>query len=273
MLDSAAFIPNGGSQLGSHARRAPIRHQHLGPRQRARTRRRRRWGRTLPGRPQAPPFHGKGLLHGKHATLPHDFVTWNMAHKCSAAFTTCQQTRGNVALHHRARLAYPQLHGAAELVFLTPARAKPTAKRGIKAMSSKELDWYKTRTRAADRRHAPLHRAPAGAPAKRASAKGLKKVKQKKRARRLTIRWMTCSLQALRGGHHVFAAQPRAPRVGSKFLALYITYEENGKTEYRALSRQLVMFFVERRKSWRMLQSKAGIKNRELRGAEGVAGE
>ncbi|MFP5204387.1 MAG: hypothetical protein ACLGSH_03415, partial [Acidobacteriota bacterium] len=37
----------------------------------------------------------------------------------------------------------------------------------------------------------------------------------------------------------------------------------NGKQEYRALSRQLVMFCVERRKAWRMLQSKAGIKNRE----------
>ncbi len=40
-------------------------------------------------------------------------------------------------------------------------------------------------------------------------------------------------------------------------------YEENGKIEYRALSRQLVMFCVERRKAWRMLQSKAGIQNKE----------
>ena len=33
--------------------------------------------------------------------------------------------------------------------------------------------------------------------------------------------------------------------------------------EYRALSRQLVMFCVERRKAWRMLQSKAGVVNKE----------
>ena len=46
-------------------------------------------------------------------------------------------------------------------------------------------------------------------------------------------------------------------------FGVYITYEENGKLEYRALSRQLVMFCVERRKAWRMLQSKAGIVNRE----------
>ncbi|QQS45355.1 MAG: 2-oxoacid:acceptor oxidoreductase family protein [Acidobacteriota bacterium] len=37
----------------------------------------------------------------------------------------------------------------------------------------------------------------------------------------------------------------------------------NGKIEYRSLSRQLVLFCVERRKAWRMLQSKAGIRNKE----------
>ena len=37
----------------------------------------------------------------------------------------------------------------------------------------------------------------------------------------------------------------------------------NGDAEYRAISRQLVLFCVERRKAWRMLQSKAGIVNKE----------
>src|SRR5262249_4819091 len=40
----------------------------------------------------------------------------------------------------------------------------------------------------------------------------------------------------------------------------------NGTVEYRSLSRQLVLFCVERRKAWRMLQSKAGIENREYKG-------
>jgi pyruvate-ferredoxin/flavodoxin oxidoreductase len=38
-----------------------------------------------------------------------------------------------------------------------------------------------------------------------------------------------------------------------------------GDVEYRSLSRQLVLFCVERRKAWRMLQSKAGIENREYK--------
>ena len=56
-------------------------------------------------------------------------------------------------------------------------------------------------------------------------------------------------------------------------FGVYITLEENGKTEYRTLSRQLVMFCVERRKSWRMLQSKAGIKNREYEAQRALLAE
>ena len=41
----------------------------------------------------------------------------------------------------------------------------------------------------------------------------------------------------------------------------------NGDVEYRSMSRQLVLFCVERRKAWRMLQSKAGIENRGVQGA------
>ena len=36
-----------------------------------------------------------------------------------------------------------------------------------------------------------------------------------------------------------------------------------GDVEYRAISRQLALFCVERRKAWRMLQSKAGIVNKD----------
>jgi pyruvate-ferredoxin/flavodoxin oxidoreductase len=46
-------------------------------------------------------------------------------------------------------------------------------------------------------------------------------------------------------------------------FGVYIKFEDNGKVEYRTISRQLVMFCVERRKAWRMLQSKAGIVNKE----------
>jgi pyruvate-ferredoxin/flavodoxin oxidoreductase len=43
----------------------------------------------------------------------------------------------------------------------------------------------------------------------------------------------------------------------------YIKAEINGKMKYFALSRQMVLFAVERRKAWRMLQGKAGLANRD----------
>jgi pyruvate-ferredoxin/flavodoxin oxidoreductase len=42
-----------------------------------------------------------------------------------------------------------------------------------------------------------------------------------------------------------------------------IKVQVGDKVEHRAISRQLVLFCVERRKAWRLLQSKAGIENRE----------
>ena len=54
-------------------------------------------------------------------------------------------------------------------------------------------------------------------------------------------------------------------------FGVYIKVQEaNGKVEFRALSRQLVLFCVERRKAWRMLQSKAGIENREYKAQRAI---
>ncbi|MBL9205271.1 MAG: 2-oxoacid:acceptor oxidoreductase family protein [Opitutaceae bacterium] len=48
-----------------------------------------------------------------------------------------------------------------------------------------------------------------------------------------------------------------------KNFGSYIQAEEHGKIAYYAVSRQMVLFAVERRKSWRMLQSKAGVVNKD----------
>jgi pyruvate-ferredoxin/flavodoxin oxidoreductase len=56
-------------------------------------------------------------------------------------------------------------------------------------------------------------------------------------------------------------------------FGVFITQEQDGKTITYALSRQLVMFCVERRKAWRMLQSKAGITNREYAAQKALLAE
>ncbi len=45
------------------------------------------------------------------------------------------------------------------------------------------------------------------------------------------------------------------------FGVFIITEDDNGKLHYHAISRHMVLFCVERRKAWRVLQSKAAIKN------------
>ncbi|MFM9956324.1 MAG: hypothetical protein ACKVVO_19915, partial [Opitutaceae bacterium] len=39
--------------------------------------------------------------------------------------------------------------------------------------------------------------------------------------------------------------------------------ETGGKFKFYAVTRQMVLFAVERRKAWRMLQSKAGVVNKD----------
>src|SRR5437762_6812933 len=54
-------------------------------------------------------------------------------------------------------------------------------------------------------------------------------------------------------------------------FGVYIKVQgSDGKIEFRSLSRQLVLFCVERRKAWRMLQSKAGIENREYKAQRAI---
>jgi pyruvate-ferredoxin/flavodoxin oxidoreductase len=48
-----------------------------------------------------------------------------------------------------------------------------------------------------------------------------------------------------------------------KNFGCYIKSEEHGKMKFYAVTRQMVLFGVERRKAWRMLQSKAGVVNKD----------
>ena len=48
-----------------------------------------------------------------------------------------------------------------------------------------------------------------------------------------------------------------------KNFGSYIKAEEHGKMQCYAVTRQMVLFAVERRKAWRMLQSKAGVVNKD----------
>jgi pyruvate-ferredoxin/flavodoxin oxidoreductase len=54
-------------------------------------------------------------------------------------------------------------------------------------------------------------------------------------------------------------------------FGVYIKVQgSNADVEYQSLSRQLVLFCVERRKAWRMLQSKAGIENKQYKAQRSI---
>jgi pyruvate-ferredoxin/flavodoxin oxidoreductase len=53
-------------------------------------------------------------------------------------------------------------------------------------------------------------------------------------------------------------------------FGVYIKVQVGEAVEFRAISRQLVLFCVERRKAWRLLQSKAGIENREYKAQRAI---
>jgi pyruvate-ferredoxin/flavodoxin oxidoreductase len=56
-------------------------------------------------------------------------------------------------------------------------------------------------------------------------------------------------------------------------FGVYIQAEHNGKIRYYSVSRQMVLFAVERRKSWRMLQSRAGISNKDYAAQKAILKE
>ena len=53
-------------------------------------------------------------------------------------------------------------------------------------------------------------------------------------------------------------------------FGVFIKVQIGDKVEHRAISRQLVLFCVERRKAWRLLQSKAGIVNRDYKAQRAI---
>ena len=64
--------------------------------------------------------------------------------------------------------------------------------------------------------------------------------------------------------------QSRAPLLRARLRRLHQGAGRERQVEYRSLSRQLVLFCVERRKAWRMLQSKAGIENKDYKAQRSI---
>jgi pyruvate-ferredoxin/flavodoxin oxidoreductase len=176
------------------------------------------------------------------------------------AFTTCQPEHGvadDMALHQAQRVR--DSRGVPEFVFNPRLGETYQEALDIKGNPSIDLDWYETKSKTTGEisRYTVAHWCTTEARFRN----HLKKIKPEAAAKLIHLDNMLVRItqqdvvyrRYLTPGHRAFIPD----------FGVYITWEENGKVEYRALSRQLVMFCVERRKAWRMLQSKAGIVNKD----------
>jgi pyruvate-ferredoxin/flavodoxin oxidoreductase len=189
------------------------------------------------------------------------------------AFTTCQPEHGvadDMALFQAQRVR--DSRGVPEFVFNPRLGETYQETLDIKGNPSPDLDWYETKdkTTGETRRYTVAHWCTTEARFRN----HLKKVKPEAAAKLIPLDNMLVRItqqdvvyrRYVTPGHRAFIPD----------FGVYITVEEpgkpgeKGKTTYYALSRQLVMFCVERRKSWRMLQSKAGIVNREYQAQRAI---
>jgi pyruvate-ferredoxin/flavodoxin oxidoreductase len=183
------------------------------------------------------------------------------------AFTTCQPEHGvpdDMALHQAQRVR--DSRGVPEFVFDPRKGESYQEALDVKGNPSIDLDWYETKSKTTGetQRYTVAHWCTTEARFRN----HLRKMKAEHAAKLIPLDNMLVRItqqdvvyrRYLDGKHRSYIPD----------FGVYIQFEDNGKTEYRALSRQLVMFCVERRKAWRMLQSKAGIKNREYEAQKAI---
>jgi pyruvate-ferredoxin/flavodoxin oxidoreductase len=176
------------------------------------------------------------------------------------AFTTCQPEHGvadDMALFQAQRVR--DSRGVPEFVFNPRMGETYQEALDIKGNPSIDLDWYETKSKTTGeiQRYTVAHWCTTEARFRN----HLKKIKPEAAEKLIHLDNMLVRItqqdvvyrRYLNPSHRAFIPD----------FGVYIKFEDGDKTEYRALSRQLVMFCVERRKAWRMLQSKAGIQNRE----------
>jgi len=177
------------------------------------------------------------------------------------AFTTCQPEHGvadDMALMQAQRVR--DSRGVPEFVFNPRLGETYQEALDIKGNPSIDLDWYETKNKLTGE---TSHYTVAHWCVTEARFRNhLKKIKPEAAAKLIPLDNMLVRItqqdvvyrRYLTPGHRAFIPD---------FGVTITVVDEAGKTTSYVISRQLVMFCVERRKAWRMLQSKAGIQNKE----------
>jgi pyruvate-ferredoxin/flavodoxin oxidoreductase len=183
-------------------------------------------------------------------------------------FTTCQPEHGvadDMALDQAQRVR--DSRGAPEFVFNPRLGETYQEALDIKGNPSIDMDWYETKFKGTNEayRYTVAHWCATEARFRN----HLKKIKKEDAASLIPLENMLVRITQQDVVYRRYLVPSHRSYVPD--FGVYIRVQgTNGSIEYRSLSRQLVLFCVERRKAWRMLQSKAGIENREYKAQRSV---
>jgi pyruvate-ferredoxin/flavodoxin oxidoreductase len=178
-------------------------------------------------------------------------------------FTTCQPEHGvadDMALTQAQRVR--DSRGAPEFVFNPRLGETYREALDLKGNPASEVDWYETKFKSTGEtyRYTVAHWCATEARFRN----HLRKVKKDELPKLISLDNMLVRItqqdvvyrRYLHAEHRAYVPD---------FGVYIVVPGATGEPEYRAISRQLVLFCVERRKAWRLLQSKAGIDNKEYR--------
>ena len=182
-------------------------------------------------------------------------------------FTTCQPEHGvadDMALFQAQRVR--DSRGAPEFVFNPRMGETYQEALDIKGNPSIDLDWYETKSKVTSEpyRYTVAHWCVTEARFRN----HLKKIKPDQLEGKILLDNMLLRITQQDVVYRYYLLPEHRSFIPD--FGVYISFDQDGKTVYYALSRQLVMFCVERRKAWRMLQSKAGVVNREYQAQKAI---
>ncbi len=183
-------------------------------------------------------------------------------------FTTCQPEHGvadDMALTQAQRVR--DSRGAPEFVFNPRMGETYQEALDVKGNPSMESDWYETKFKATNE---PYRYTVAHWCATEARFRNhLKKIKKEDAEKLIPLENMLVRITQQDVVYRRYLVRDHRSFVPD--FGVYIKVQgPKGDVEYRSLSRQLVLFCVERRKAWRMLQSKAGVENREYKAQRSI---
>jgi pyruvate-ferredoxin/flavodoxin oxidoreductase len=186
-------------------------------------------------------------------------------------FTTCQPEHGvadDMALIQAQRVR--DSRGAPEFVFNPRLGESYHDALDIKGNPTIDMDWYETKFKGINEsyRYTVAHWCATEARFRN----HLKKITMEDAAKMISLENMLVRITQQDVVYRRYLVKDHRSYVPD--FGVYIKVQgADGKVEFRALSRQLVLFCVERRKAWRMLQSKAGIVNREYQAQKAILAE